>query len=73
MSFTILLLSPDADPSWPEKIRRAVPGATAKIQARYKLPGKGSWRHHRRGNLASNRRRHRAAREHNAFRSAALT
>jgi len=26
MSFTILLLSPDADPSWPEKISRAVPG-----------------------------------------------
>jgi phosphoglycerate dehydrogenase-like enzyme len=31
MSFTILLLSPDADPSWPEKISRAVPGAVAKI------------------------------------------
>jgi phosphoglycerate dehydrogenase-like enzyme len=30
MSFTILLLSPDADPSWPEKIGRAVPGAVAK-------------------------------------------
>jgi len=30
MSFTILLLSPDADPSWPEKISRAVPGAVAK-------------------------------------------
>ena len=26
MSFKILLLAPDADPSWPEKIRRAVPG-----------------------------------------------
>jgi phosphoglycerate dehydrogenase-like enzyme len=33
MSFTILLLSPDADPSWPEKIRGAVPGAVAKIYA----------------------------------------
>src|SRR5215472_8287653 len=31
MSFTILLLSPDADPSWPEKIGQAVPGAVAKI------------------------------------------
>jgi phosphoglycerate dehydrogenase-like enzyme len=31
MSFTMLLLSPDADPSWPEKIRRAVPGAVARI------------------------------------------
>jgi len=31
MSFTILLLSADADPSWPEKISRAVPGAVAKI------------------------------------------
>src|ERR1700731_5245926 len=27
MSFTMLLLSPDADPSWPEKIRQAAPGA----------------------------------------------
>jgi phosphoglycerate dehydrogenase-like enzyme len=26
MSFKILLLAPDVDPSWPEKIRRAVPG-----------------------------------------------
>jgi hypothetical protein len=26
MSFKILLLAPDADASWPEKIRRAVPG-----------------------------------------------
>jgi hypothetical protein len=26
MSFKILLLSPDAEPSWPEKLRRAVPG-----------------------------------------------
>src|SRR5438270_10830174 len=26
MSFKILLLAPDADPSWPAKIRRAVPG-----------------------------------------------
>ena len=33
MSFTILLLSPDADPSWPEKIGQAVPGAVAKIYA----------------------------------------
>src|SRR6516164_8052764 len=33
MSFTILLLSPDADPSWPEKISRAVPGAVAKVYA----------------------------------------
>jgi phosphoglycerate dehydrogenase-like enzyme len=33
MSFTILLLSPDADPSWPDKIREAVPGAVAKICA----------------------------------------
>jgi phosphoglycerate dehydrogenase-like enzyme len=30
MSFTILLLSPDADPSWPEKIVQAVPGTTVK-------------------------------------------
>ena len=33
MSFTILLLSAEADPSWPEKIRQAVPGAVAKIYA----------------------------------------
>src|ERR1700757_4295718 len=33
MSFTILMLSPDADPSWPEKISRAVPGAVAKVYA----------------------------------------
>jgi len=33
MSFTILLLSPDADPSWPEKIKQAVPGAIAKVYA----------------------------------------
>ena len=33
MSFTILLLSPDADPSWPEKIRQTVPGAIAKVFA----------------------------------------
>jgi phosphoglycerate dehydrogenase-like enzyme len=33
MSFTILLLSPEADPSWPEKIRQAVPGAIATIFA----------------------------------------
>jgi hypothetical protein len=31
MSFKILLLAADADPSWPEKIRRAVPGAVAEI------------------------------------------
>jgi hypothetical protein len=31
MSFTILV--PDADPSWPEKISRAVPGAVAKAYA----------------------------------------
>ncbi len=30
MSFKILLLSPDADESWPAKIRQAVPGAVAK-------------------------------------------
>jgi phosphoglycerate dehydrogenase-like enzyme len=33
MSFTILLLSAEADPSWPDKIRAAVPGAVAKIYA----------------------------------------
>ena len=33
MSFTTLLLSPDADPSWPEKIKQAVPGAIAKAFA----------------------------------------
>jgi phosphoglycerate dehydrogenase-like enzyme len=33
MSFTILLLSAEADPSWPQKIREAVPGAVAKIYA----------------------------------------
>jgi phosphoglycerate dehydrogenase-like enzyme len=33
MSFTMLLLAPDADPSWPEKIRQAVPGATVKAFA----------------------------------------
>src|SRR6266851_1302385 len=33
MSFTILLLAPDADPSWPEKIRQAVPGAVVKAHA----------------------------------------
>jgi phosphoglycerate dehydrogenase-like enzyme len=30
MSFKILLLPPDVDESWPEKIRQAVPGAIAK-------------------------------------------
>jgi hypothetical protein len=29
MSLTILRLSPDADPSWPEKISGAVSGAVA--------------------------------------------
>ena len=33
MSFTILLWSAEADPSWPEKIRAAVPGAVARIYA----------------------------------------
>jgi phosphoglycerate dehydrogenase-like enzyme len=33
MSFTMLLLTPDADPSWPEKIRQAVPGTTIKAFA----------------------------------------
>jgi phosphoglycerate dehydrogenase-like enzyme len=33
MSFTILLLGPEVDPSWPEKIMRAVPGASAKAFA----------------------------------------
>jgi phosphoglycerate dehydrogenase-like enzyme len=33
MSFTMLLLSPDADPSWPEKIRQVVAGAVVKIYA----------------------------------------
>ena len=26
MSFKLLLLAPDLDPSWPDKIRQAVPG-----------------------------------------------
>ena len=30
MSFKLLLLAPDVDPSWPEKIRRAVPGVVVK-------------------------------------------
>ena len=30
MSFKILLLPPDVDASWPEKIRQAVPGVVAK-------------------------------------------
>lgn len=33
MSFTMLLLAPDADPTWPEKIRQAVPGAVVKAFA----------------------------------------
>src|SRR5208282_687494 len=31
MGFKILLLAPDLDPSWPEKIRRAVPGVVVKV------------------------------------------
>jgi phosphoglycerate dehydrogenase-like enzyme len=31
MSFTILLLGPDVDPSWPAKISAAVPGAIARV------------------------------------------
>src|SRR5262245_10054459 len=31
MSFKIVLLSPDADDSWPEKIQRVAPGAVVKI------------------------------------------
>src|SRR5262245_17281201 len=31
MSFKIVLLSPDADDSWPEKIQRMAPGAVVKI------------------------------------------
>jgi len=30
MSFKILLLPPDVDESWPEKIRQAVPGVVTK-------------------------------------------
>ena len=30
MSFKILLLPPDVDASWPEKIRHVIPGAVAK-------------------------------------------
>jgi phosphoglycerate dehydrogenase-like enzyme len=33
MSFTILLLGAEADPSWPEKIRQAVPGVDVKAYA----------------------------------------
>ncbi len=33
MSFTMLLLTPDADPSWPDKIRQTVPGAVVKVFA----------------------------------------
>jgi hypothetical protein len=29
MSFKIVLLGPDVDESWPQKIRQAVPGAAA--------------------------------------------
>ena len=29
MSLKIVLLAPDADPSWPDKIRQAVPGAAS--------------------------------------------
>jgi len=45
MSFTILRLSPDADPSWPEKISWTVPDAVGKTYAdpngrscRYRAP-----------------------------------
>ena len=31
MSFTILLLPPDVNESWPEKIRQAAPGAVVKV------------------------------------------
>jgi phosphoglycerate dehydrogenase-like enzyme len=31
MSFTILLLGPDIDPSWPQKIMQTVPGVVAKV------------------------------------------
>jgi hypothetical protein len=30
MSFKLLLLAPDLDPSWPDKIRQAVPGVDVK-------------------------------------------
>lgn len=33
MKFTILLLGPDVDPSWPDKLRQAVPEATVKAFA----------------------------------------
>ena len=33
MSFKLLLLAPDLDPSWPDKIRQAVPGADVKAFA----------------------------------------
>jgi hypothetical protein len=33
MSFKILLLAPDVDPSWPEKIRRAVSGFVNRDEA----------------------------------------
>ncbi len=31
MSFKIVLLPPDVEPDWPEKIERAVPGSIAKV------------------------------------------
>jgi phosphoglycerate dehydrogenase-like enzyme len=33
MSFKLLLLAPDLDPSWPDKIRQAVPGVDVKAFA----------------------------------------
>ena len=33
MSFKILLLAPDLDPSWPDKIRQAVPGVDVRAFA----------------------------------------
>jgi len=42
MSFKILLLPPDVDASWPEKIRQAVPGVVVKghCQLIEKIPNK---------------------------------
>lgn len=59
MSFKILLLAPDADPSWQQKIRQAVPGGhrqgiqqtagTSPAKAAAKMPqNKGPpWRWHK--------------------------
>jgi len=41
MSFKILLLAPDVDPSWPEKIRSAVPGVMVKTFVDPKDAAKG--------------------------------